>query len=213
MLSSRKLTTAQAELLLNAGIAFTDYNAINISFIDFDAPTYIENAIVTSQNTVRAIAQKNITIKRCFCVGSKTKTALEKLGYNVCEMRPYGQQLADCIVNAYANAEFVFFCGNKHRPEIPKALTQKQISFSKITVYHTSLNPVKFESEFDGILFFSPSQVKSYTQLNQLNNQIAFCIGTSTAAEAQKHTQHIITAHKPTVENTIAQVVKTFRYD
>lgn len=211
VLSSRKLSKPQAGLLLNAGISFVEYNAIQIEFSDFTAAPTIKNAIVTSQNTVKALLRKNLKIERCFCVGQKTKAMLENNGFQVVETTEYGGDLAHLIVKNHADKEFSFFCGNKRRKELPQILSEHQVSFEEIQVYKTHLNPKAFPQEFDGILFFSPSQVKSYVKKNSLNKQTAFCIGRTTAAEAEKHTKKIIISKKATVENVIVQVVKNYK--
>ena len=72
------------------------------------------------------------------------------------------------------------------------------------------LNLKKFESKFDGILFFSPSGVQSFTEQNRLNST-AFCIGETTASKAKKHTHEIIIASKPSIENVIVKVVKKLK--
>lgn len=208
VLSSRKLSTAQAQLLLNAGISYVEYDAIKIEFLSVAIPSEIENAIVTSQNTVKALLEKDIKIKNCFCVGEKTKALLEKNGVSVLETTAYGHELAHLIVKKYAYKEFNFFCGNKRREELPSILGKHGIVFEETQVYKTHLNPRAFKQQFDGIMFFSPSQVHSFNQKNNLKNQNAFCIGKTTAAEAEKHTKNTIIATKPTVENVIVQVVK-----
>jgi len=90
-------------------------------------------------------------------------------------------------------------------------LKKKKIKFQEIEVYKTSLNPKPFSQEFDGILFFSPSAVQSFTAENELKNSTIFCIGKTTASEAKKHSNNIITATKPSIENVIVQVVKYFK--
>lgn len=211
VLSSRKLSTAQAGLLLNAGISYVEYDAIQIEFIKTKIPSTAENAIITSQNTVRALLENGIKIKTCFCVGKKTKALLERNGFSVLETTEYGRELAHLIVKKHTDKKFIFFCGNKRREELPTILGEHGIVFEEIQVYKTHLNPKEFKQEFNGVLFFSPSQVKSFTQKNSLKNQTAFCIGKTTAAEAEKHTKNTIIATKPTVENVIVQVVKKLK--
>lgn len=208
ILSSRKLTEAQAGLLLNAEVSYVDYDALQIRFIDFNPPNPVENAIITSQNTVRALVRKNIWMELCFCVGEKTKRLLEESGFTVVEVTEYGKDLAGRIVQDYAEKDFVFFCGNKRRDEIPGILKANKVDFKEIQVYENQLNPKEFNREFDGILFFSPTQVRSYIENNKMKNQIAFCIGTTTAAEAKKYTDSIAIANTPTVESLIAKVAE-----
>ena len=90
-------------------------------------------------------------------------------------------------------------------------MNKKTIGFKEITVYKTELNIQEFQQEFDGILFFSPSAVKSFTSKNTIGDSTAFCIGETTAAEAKKHTKNMQIATKPSIENVIVQVVKTLK--
>ncbi len=211
VLSTKKLTESQRSLLLQAGIGLVEYDAITIDPVDFEVKTKIENAIITSQNTVIGLVDKKVQIENCFCVGEKTKSLLEENGYKVKIMTNYGKELAEIIVKEFAEAEFTFFCGNLRRDELPELLLENNVSFTEIEVYNTVLKPKKIQRTFDGVLFFSPSAVESFTKENTLDNNIAFCIGTITAAEAEKHTNKIVIANKPTIENVIVQVVKKLK--
>lgn len=211
VLSTKKLTEPQRSLLLQAGIGLVEYNAIAVEEVDFKANEKIENAIITSQNAVKALIDNKVQIENCFCVGEKTKTMLEANGFEVKVMTNYGKELAEIIVQKYADEKFTFFCGNLRRDELPELLTKNKVDFTEIEVYKTILNPKKFERRFDGVLFFSPSTVESFTKENSLKSTAAFCIGTTTAAEAEKHTNKIIIATKPTIENVIVQVVKKLK--
>lgn len=213
VLSTKILSIAQKNLLLNSGISLVEYDAIKINFIDFDNSGFIKNAIITSQNTALAISRKDIRIGRCFCVGSKTADMLIQQGFKVVEVADYSKDLGATIAANYFGESFTLFCGNRRREELPSILKEKNIPLEEIEVYRTHLDPVTFEQEFDGILFYSPSGVKSYISANVLNGSLAFCIGNTTATEAEKHTQNIITATKPSIENVIVQVVKKFKDD
>lgn len=208
VVSTKKLTHSQRNLLLQAGVGLVEYDAITIKTEDFEVEGSIENAIITSQNSVKNLVDQKVQIENCFCVGEKTKAMLEANGYQIKVMTNYGKQLAEIIVNDFADLEFTFFCGNLRRDELPKLLQKNNVNFTEVEVYKTALKPKKFERTFDGVLFFSPSAVESFMTENSLDNTIAFCIGTTTAAEAEKYTDTIIIASKPTVENVIVQVVK-----
>jgi|SRR5690606_10065709 len=213
VLSTKILSLAQKNLLLNSGIGLVEYDAIKINFTDFKLPGYIKNAVITSQNTVQAIARKDIRIGRCFVVGSKTAHLLSEQGYNVVETADYSKDLAAIITNNYSEENFTLFCGNRRREELPSILKEHNIQLNEVEVYRTHLDPVTFEQKFDGIMFYSPSGVKSFISANILNSTQAFCIGDTTATEIAKHTKHIITATKPSIENVIVQVVKKFKDD
>ena len=213
VLATTILEPHQKQLLLNAGVSFVEYNAIKIEFIDFDpGKKSFKNAIITSKNTARAIIRKNLKIENCFCVGEKTASFLKENKYNISEIADYGTDLAAIIIKKYPDENFSFFCGDKRREELPSILKENAINLEEIQVYKTGLNPKKFQQEFDGVLFFSPSGVKSFFSQNKIKNSTAFCIGTTTASEAKKYTENIIIATKPSIDNVIVQVVKKYRH-
>src|SRR5690554_5566432 len=127
VLSTKKLTDLQRSLLLQAGIGLVEYNAIAIEEVDFEAEEKIENAIITSQNTVNALIDNIALIENCFCVGEKTKKMLEANGHQVKVMTDYGKELAEIIVRDYADKKFTFFCGNLRRDELPELLTKNKV--------------------------------------------------------------------------------------
>jgi len=211
VLSTKKLSVAQRELLLNAGLGFVDYDAIAIELVNFEYSGVVANAIFTSKNAVKAVLQTGINVSNCFCVGQNTKKLLEESGQKVIETAQNASDLAKIITKLYKNDAFVFFCGDKRREELPQILRENRIQFSEEVVYKTILAPKKFDRVFDGILFFSPSGVQSYTSQNDVAQSVAFCIGSTTASSIKKHTNQIQIANKPTVENVIVQAVKYFK--
>lgn len=230
VLSTKKLSPSQRELLINAGISLVHYDAIKIEFLSFRAPSNIKNAIFTSQNGVNSFfknlrtsisnSKDEFIIDNCFCVGEKTKALLEKNGQNVFKMTEYASELAPYLVKNHKNAYFHFFCGNIRSDVIPSTLKENHVAFEEIEVYNTTLNPKKFERHFDAILFFSPSGVRSFvegnTNINGENSAFAemtkaVCIGTTTASEAKKYTENLVISNSTTVESVIAKAVKTLK--
>lgn len=213
LLSTKRLTPAQKQLLLNTGIGLVEYDAIGIEFLDLPKkPEFSKNLIFTSQNSVKAVinlfAEGSPLNYEVFCVGEKTAGLLKDAGFNVVVCESYGKDLAEKIIKDYSDRSFTFFCGKMRRDEIPELLKKKEVEFSEIPVYDTLLKRRSFKSEFEGILFFSPSGVKSFALENQFLDTTVFCIGTTTAAEARKYTNNIKIATKPTIENVIVGAVK-----
>ncbi|MCM4172139.1 uroporphyrinogen-III synthase [Arenibacter sp. TNZ] len=217
VLSTKILTASQKAILTNANIKVEEYNAINIEYLTPNIDPVFKNIIFTSQNTVKAflkiIGPQNIKNKSysAFCVGEKTKSVLEKKGINVIEMTNYGAELADILVNMYPKETFLFLCGDKRRNEIPSYLKKHKVAFKEQTLYQNTPNPLTFATDFDGIMFFSPSGIESFLAKNNLKNCTTFCIGTTTAAEVEKHTKNIIIAQKPTIESVLERVIATFK--
>lgn len=211
ILSTKILTPTQKQLLEKTSFQLTEYDAIHIDFVDFDGDIIVENAIITSQNAAKAVIDKKVLIRNCFCVGEKTQAFLKAHGQNVIKMTNYAEELAKIIQKKYKNEQFTFFCGSIRRDTIPEILKLNHISFKEIEVYKTTLNPQAIEGFFDGILFFSPSGVESYMTKNNLGQQIAFSIGETTAEEVKKYTKNSIIASHPTIESVLEKVVKHLR--
>lgn len=213
LLSTKKLEENQRYLLLNAGLSFVEYDAIKISELPFDLPLQIENAIFTSQNAVNTVLEKHsskVAIENCFCVGEKTKALLEEYGQKVMHVSEYAEDLAEYLTKYHNSKKFVFFCGNIRSEIIPSALRNNRIHFTEITVYKTTLTPKQFDRHFEGILFFSPSGVRSFMEANKAisDNTLVVCIGKTTASEAKNFSKNVIISNKTTVESVIAKAVK-----
>lgn len=213
ILSTKKLSESQKNLFLNSGLHLVEYDAIQIEQLDFKIlKKKVKNAIITSKNSAIAIINKQIEIQNCFCVGEKTATLLKNNNFNIKEISDYGSDLAKIIIAKYPNEKFDFFCGNLRREELPSILKNAGVNFQEIEVYKTSLNRQSFSQEFDGIMFYSPSGVKSFTTANQIKKSIVlFCIGRTTAKEVEKYNGNIVIANKPSIENLIVTVVKHYK--
>lgn len=212
ILSTKKLSTLQKEVFLNSGLEIIDYDAIQIEFIDFEAPKKIKNAIFSSKNAVSSFfSAHNIAssvFENAYCIGEKTKALLEENGQKVIKMSPNASKLGQFITNLDDKGPFYFFCGNLRRQEIPEILNQTKIELFEVKNYITELKPVFFEQKWDKILFFSPSGVQSFVVKNNIENSTAICIGDTTASEVKKYTTNTIIANSATVEGVIEKAVK-----
>jgi uroporphyrinogen-III synthase len=211
VLSTKKLSLPQKELFLNSGLGLVEYDALQIEFLDVNIPLEYTHYILTSKNSVKAFLKKienrDTSNFQVFCVGEKTRSLLEENGLKVVKMTEYASELAQFIVEKYPNETFLFLCGNLRRDTLPKPLTENNIRYKEVMVYKTRLTPKAFQRDFDGILFFSPSGIRSYLLENSIGSSTLFCIGTTTADEAKKHSDNIIIANKPTVENVLVQAI------
>lgn len=214
ILSTKTLSPGQKELLLSAGLSLVEQNFIAIRPVEFDPTQRCENILFTSKNAVRIVLDyvpiSSFAGKNIFCVGETTADVLKGYGLKVAETAHYGIDLARIICTNYSNQEFLFFCGKKRRSELPVFLRSNGIRLREVIVYDTIPTPKKISRIFEGILFFSPSGVKSYCSMNDLTQSRVFCIGSTTASEVEKFTNRITVAKKPTVENLIVQVVNYF---
>lgn len=211
VLSTKKLSSKQQECVANSSIILKDYNAISIEKLPVKDPFIAENAIVTSQNAAKILIQSKAVLDNVFCVGEKTSALLTQNKYRVVTTADKASLLANYILTNYKNNSFVFFCGDKRRDELPEILSKNNVAFTEKTIYKTSLNIHKFELCFDAVLFFSPSAVQSYVKMNSLKKTIAFCIGKTTANEAEKYALKTIVSKQASIETTIGTLISYFK--
>ncbi len=214
ILSTKKLLTNQKQYLLNANFSVIEVDFISVKHKSFNVTEVNEFLIFTSQNAVESILKNknsdSILHKRCFCVGEKTKALLEENGFVVLVAADYAAELASIICNKYPKQSFTFFSGNIRKDILPEAMQLAQIDFEEIIAYETISTPQEILSKPDGILFFSPSAVESYTEINTLTNEMCFCIGQTTAETTEKFTENIIIANQPSIENVIIQCINYY---
>lgn len=216
ILSTKKLSSEQKQALLDADFDVIDENFIETKTKDFSLKNVSDNLIFTSQNAVQSVLKNpestKLKDKTVFCVGSKTKALLEQNGFTVEAHTGYASDLAEIISLIYSDKTYTFFSGNLRRDTLPEMLKESGVKFNEIEVYETILTPKKMTGNFDAIMFFSPSGVKSYLSKNSISKEICFAIGETTAeALENKKVKNIMVAYKPTVEDLITEVIQEYK--
>jgi uroporphyrinogen-III synthase len=214
ILSTKKLSKALKKKFSDAKIELVEKNFIQTKSVSFKTPQLNNYLIFTSKKAVKSVLKSEVTNVHsisCLCVGSKTKNFLEKNGFKVIESADYAEELIQIIGAKYKNNSFTFFCGNIRKNTIPNYFQENKIAYNEFVVYETKLKPHKIKKEYEGILFFSPSGVKSFLENNSLDNKTCFCIGTTTAKALENRTKKIVIASQPTVENVITEVIKFYK--
>jgi uroporphyrinogen-III synthase len=212
ILATKKLLPNQKRTLLDANIHLIEEDFISINYLSPPLEGLGEALIFTSQNAVQSVLQHPkcdaLKTKNVFCVGIKTKSLLEKNGFNVAVYTDYAVDLAEIISLIYNKESYTFFSGNIRREELPSLLKENGIAFNEIEVYETNITSKKITNTLDGILFFSPSAVQSYFKLNTIKEEMCFCIGKTTAETLEnKGIKNIIIADKPSIESLIEKVI------
>src|SRR5690554_337585 len=215
ILSTKKLKSNQKSFLLNAGFSIVEADFIKISILPFQLKNTPTLLLFTSQNAVQSVLnnEKVDDLKEisAICVGIKTKQLLEKNGFRVLAMEEYAQRLAPIIQKDFSKEHIAFFAGNLSRNVLPDAMNRASIVFDEYLVYQNEESSVKIEAKTDGILFYSPSGVKSYLKQNTITNQMCFCIGTTTADALKGITENVVIANQQTVENVIIQCINYYK--
>jgi len=209
ILSTKKLSLAQKEAF--SEFYFREEKFIKVSLENnIKIPEEIDCAIFTSQNAVKAVFREAkivvANLKKVFCVGDKTARSLKEFGIEVHAISYSAEELAELLIEEKKETKITFFCGNLRREELPELLRENNIEVEEIEVYKTELLQPIVEEEFDAILFFSPSAVKSYIDSGNSIKSTAFCIGNTTAVAAIMKFENVYVADRPTVEEVIKSV-------
>ena len=169
----------------------------------------IENVIITSKNGVEALldnfTKEELNFKNIFCVGRRTKKMIQQKIGPVNHAEKNAERLAEYLSKEMKGNSVTYFCSDLRLDTLSKILTENKIEVNEVEAYKTMYSPELVSESIDGMLFYSPSAVNSYLQKNT-TDKVAFCIGASTAKEAQKYFEKVEVAQIPTVESVIELV-------
>ena len=173
-------------------------------------------AIFTSSNAVTAVGKivSPQTNWKIFCIEPATKKWVEKIFTNspVAGAAEDAAELSKKIIRDKSVKQIFFFCGNLRRDLLPLELKKSGINVEELIVYNTAENPQAVTKNYDGILFFSPSAVRSFFEKNKINAEtILFAIGKTTAAEVKNYSKNTtVISEIPDTQKLIADVIKYF---
>ena len=194
LLATKKLSLSLKDRLIQHGFSVVEQPFIQIEPLAINIDSTKDHLIFTRQNAVK-IAFSNAHIrpllegKKYYCVGEKTKSILEENGQKVLKTAQNSAKLVYFLKKTLKNERFSFFCGKLRRPEIEDFFQDNQISYDIFEIYNTTLTPKALDTNFNGILFFSPSAVSSFFKANSWKPQTqGFCIGKTTASALKKFT-------------------------
>lgn len=170
-------------------------------------------AVFTSTNGAEAVIEslhKNSIqpVWNIYCIGAATQTLIREyfVSANITGTGKNARELSETIIKDNVK-EVVFFCGNQRRDELPEHLRKNKIKVKEIVVYETNEIPVKVNKEYKGILFFSPSAVKSFFSLNSIPaDTVLFSIGNTTADAIKKNSNNKIIVSDFPSENKLAEI-------
>ena len=214
LFSTKQLSPTQRQAFTSAGFSLEMEDFIEILPVaPIGAIPQADYFLFSSQNTLLSLAQNpyyaQLPHKRAFCVGEKSRQLLEQMGWEVLASFDYAKDLAPFLVEHYAQASFVFFCGAQRMNTLPNTLRAHHISLQEYIVYHTALTPKRLESPYDALLFFSPSAIESYLKDNEIGREKLICIGETTYAALPKGSQGYI-APRPTIEGVLECCMSLF---
>ncbi|MFL5740505.1 MAG: uroporphyrinogen-III synthase [Flavisolibacter sp.] len=150
---------------------------------------------------------------RIFCLAGKTKDAIRnssQIKNNLEGEANDAASLAGKILETKVK-EIIFFCGNQRREELPSLLLEKKVSVKEFVVYETLEKPVAVKNDFDGVLFFSPSAVRSFFSSNILRpSVVCFAVGQTTATSIGTYTGNQILVSEIPSQEKMLELVRNF---
>lgn len=176
-----------------------DFNVVEHDFIKIENEDSVDlkeifssqppNYIFTSKNAVKVFANytaaNKIKVDKksiFFALSGETQQALTDEGFKVSIAKDNATALANEIISTSKEKQFVFFCGDKRRNELPEAMYNAGLQLKEVVLYKTILQEKKIEVAYQAVLFFSPSAIKSFFEGNVLAKSVqCFCIGYTTA--------------------------------
>ncbi len=172
-------------------------------------------AVFTSANAVRAVHRAwNQDLPLPWKIGCLEGSTLEQLnslfpGVRVCARGTHSRELAGAILLQNPTGPFLFFCGNRRRPELPALLREAGIPLQELIVYETKVNQVALGNTYDAILFFSPSGVESFLSANPVPPEtICFAIGRTTAETLKSLIPNqVVTGAFPSPKRLVAALI------
>ncbi len=169
----------------------------------------LQNVIITSKNAIESllisVPPEQLKFKNIYCVGRRTKRAIEEQIGPVTYVAKNAKLLAEYLVEYMEGLEVTYFCSTIRMDDLPALLEANSIRVNEIEAYSTKPTPHAVEDGIEGILFFSPSGVQSFLMLNT-PRKIAYCIGETTAREARTYFKEVKIAKIPSIESVIALV-------
>jgi len=170
--------------------------------------TYSDIFIFTSQHAAQAAFDILKYLKnKTYCISGATCNAVKQTSLNVIVTAAYASELVR-LIEVDEKARYILFCGDKRLPTIPDFLQQQRLKLSEVICYENIASPKKVEQQYEGVMFYSPSGVESYFQLNNASShQKYYCIGTTTAKALSKYSKdNIIIAEKPGIQAILEKI-------
>jgi len=214
VIATKKLSDAQKNLLIQGDIEVTDYNAIEKYRLEntsanIDFPV---SAIVSSAYATEILLEQDPQFNRLYVVGKRSADRLEQDGHQPDLIADNASDLADYILSYPPKDKTLhYFCSRQRRDELPDRLTLDGFDLKEVHLYDIKSNQLAFKRAVDAVLFMSPSAVRSFCEANHQRDFIAFCIGNTTAMEAETYRLKTKVPNATSYESLIAVCIKYFK--
>lgn len=221
ILFTKKISPVEVSKYLDAKILYESIPAIETKSLCL-SPFALsgKSLIFTSVAGVQAFfengfqAQQDFTQKdfnKIYAVGEKTKKELRKHGFESFKTELNAALLAKFLLKHADGEHLLHFCGNLALPIFPLN-DNHGMRYERICVYETHLLYPILDNQYDAVVFFSPSGVKSVCQNNKLQNCQIYSIGRTTTAQLLEYVpkENIITSTKSSLKDILLNINRNY---
>lgn len=195
IVSTRTLASESVRRLIDFGWRLSVHDFITKRLVipeNLSGESISKNVVLTSQTGVEAFLQIISQLRldklaySVFCIDQVTLKSARDAGLSVKASAPHAAALAAEILFAKEVRKVTHLCSNRRRDELSEKLKSSGVTVLDVVAYQTDLTPVKIESSYDAVVFFSPSAIDSFLLLNPFVDVPCFCIGKTTESHARK---------------------------
>lgn len=225
IVSTRILTKRVLEKAKLHGIKIMDKDFISIDFDIAENASFLSFLndrilVFTSINGIKGFINlmnsHNMSTSSksysCYCIDGRTSNFAFENNLNVIQTASTSMELAKRIIQENKHSKLVYFTCKMRTFPFEKCLKSHGVDIKIEIVYKKTLRP-SFVNNFNGVMFFSASQVDSFCKSNFLDKKVpAFCIGPTTAKSLKKmgH-ENISIAFKANEDDLINCVIEYFQ--
>lgn len=195
ILFGRKIDENEITSFLGSDFECHFTELISIEFLKVTPHSIANKSLLfTSKNGVMGFFKNQFKInehQNVFCVGSKTQKALTDLGIVCHGVFKNSEELLSNISEGMPD-EFLHFSGNLTLETLKTGLQNRHINYEEYSVYKTRLLDPKIDANYDALVFFSPSGVRSFCKNNAIGNTKVYALGETTAMAVQQYTPNKI---------------------
>ncbi len=169
----------------------------------------VKHVVFTSSKAVYAVCEspffKRPDWKICCTAPATRKVVLQYFpAENIVAAAESAMELASVMAEKGVTERVVFFCGDLRMDTLPRLLKARGTEVKEVVVYKTVELPSFIATEYDAILFFSPSAVSSYFGLNIPDpGTVLFAVGNTTANAIRENSNNVVVVSSEPAKNTV----------
>lgn len=217
---TRYIEKGNKSIALSRGIHLVDYPLVKTTYLNYPNLVSVlqkqsRNLVFTSKHALLAlekIAGLDLIPEDyvVYCINGRTQDYAEKLGFKVRGTATNSKQLAACIQEDKVK-DVLHLTSNSRLADLQDVLVSQNIKYTAIEVYHKEKQEYTWDN-YDGIAFFSPSQIDAFLVCNTLQKEKpVFCIGHTTGDYGiYKGFKRVLVSDRPSEEDIVKKIMNYY---